>query len=116
MELTPSSHPMVSETDASLVARVELVNLRIRVLEHLTPLHGKVDSATISFVHKIFGELQSWHAEWHEIHRARYDEESVLVRLLEVDLLYAQIWTVCVALRGCQWDKVSQMIYSGGQY
>lgn len=60
----------------------------------------------MSFVHKIFAELQKWYNEWHSILRTQYDEESVLVRLLEVDLLYAQLWTVCVALRGCQWDKV----------
>lgn len=83
-----------------------LIGLTVRALEHLEPLHGKVDSNTMTFVHKIFSELQKWYTEWHGIHRTRYDEESVLVRLLEVDLLYAQLWTVCVALRGCQWDKV----------
>ena len=36
----------------------------------------------------------------------KYDDESVLVKLLEAELVYAQMWTVCVALRGCQWDKV----------
>jgi hypothetical protein len=83
----------------------------VRVLEHLTPLHGKVDSDTMAFVHKIFTELQQWYDEWREMHRARYDDESVLVRLLEVDLLYAQLWTICVALRGCQWDKVGTSKY-----
>ncbi|TXT04932.1 hypothetical protein VHUM_04015 [Vanrija humicola] len=101
------THPMVSETDASLVARVELVGLRVRILDHLTPLHGKVDSDTIMFVRTVFGQMQDWYQEWYSIHRTRYDEDSVLVRLLEADLVYAQLWTVCVALRGCQWDKLS---------
>ncbi|KAL1405192.1 hypothetical protein Q8F55_008817 [Vanrija albida] len=101
------SHPMVSETDASLVARVELVGLRVRILDHLTPLHGKADSDTINFVRTVFGQMQDWYQEWYDIHRTRYDEDSVLVRLLEADLVYAQLWTVCVALRGCQWDKLS---------
>ncbi|GFZ43370.1 hypothetical protein JCM24511_01090 [Saitozyma sp. JCM 24511] len=100
------SHPMVSETDMRLIAGVELVNLRIRVAEHLNPLHGKVDSQTISFVKRAFADLQDWYREWHGIHRQRYDEESVLVRLLEAELVYAQLWTVCVALRGCQWNKL----------
>lgn len=76
------------------------------MLDHLTPLHGKVDAETISFVRKAFSEFQDWYNEWYAIHRTRYDDESVLVRLLEVDLVYSQLWTVCVALRGCQWDKV----------
>ncbi|EKD00167.1 hypothetical protein A1Q2_05510 [Trichosporon asahii var. asahii CBS 8904] len=89
-----------------LVARVELVNLRIRVLEQLTPLHGKVNSETISTVCNIFDDLQSWYLEWKDIHTENYSHNSsVLTHLLEVELGYAQLWTVCVALRGCQWDK-----------
>lgn len=56
--------------------------------------------------------MQEWYQEWYDIHRTRYDEDSVLVRLLEADLVYAQLWTVCVALRGCQWDKVSSISQS----
>ncbi|WWC96649.1 hypothetical protein V866_003521 [Kwoniella sp. B9012] len=101
------SHPMASETDMRLVAGVELVNLRIRILEHLTPLHGKIDSATISFVKRMLSDLNSWYKEWYSIHRSRYDDEDVLVKLLETELCYAQLWTVCVALRGVQWDKLA---------
>ena len=72
----------------------------------MSPLHGKMDSQTISFVRRMFADLQSWHQEWHALHRQRLDEEHVLVKLLEAELVYAQLWTVCVALRGCQWDKV----------
>jgi hypothetical protein len=104
--LTDRNHPMGSETDMRLVAGVELVNLRVRVVDHLSPLHGKMDSQTISFVRRMFADLQAWHQEWHAIHRQRFDEEHVLVKLLEAELVYAQLWTVCVALRGCQWDKV----------
>jgi hypothetical protein len=97
---------MASETDGRLIASVELVNLRIRVVEHLNPLHGKVDSQTISFVKRIFSELQDWYHEWYTIHRQKYDEDSVIVKLLEVELVNTQLWTICVALRGCVWDKV----------
>ncbi|WWC68319.1 uncharacterized protein I206_102244 [Kwoniella pini CBS 10737] len=101
------SHAMASETDMRLVAGVELVNLRIRILEHLNPLHGKVDSSTISFVKRMLGDLKSWHTEWNSIHKTRYNDEDVLVKLLETELCYAQLWTVCVALRGVQWDKLA---------
>lgn len=114
---------MRSHTDASLVARVELVNLRsastlekaqdsltttVKALEQLSPLHGKVKSETMSTVCKIFEELQSWYAEWKDIHAGScIQNNAVLAHLLDVELGYAQLWTVCVALRGCQWDKVS---------
>jgi len=112
---------MASETDMRLVAGVEMVNLRgesavfpfdsqlilVRVFDHLSPLHGKIDSQTISFVRRMFTDLQAWYREWYAIHRQKLDEDSVLVKLLEAELVYAQLWTVCVALRGCQWDKVS---------
>jgi hypothetical protein len=97
---------MASETDPRLVASVELVNIRVRVVEHLGPLHGKVDSQTIAFVKRIFADLQDWHREWYGIHRQKYDDEAIVVKILEVELVYAQLWTVCVALRGVQWDKV----------
>jgi hypothetical protein len=83
-------------------------------VEHLAPLHGKVDSQTISFVKRMFADLQDWYREWYSIHRHRYDEESVLVKLLEAELVYAQLWTVCVALRGCQWNKASGFTIGGG--
>lgn len=31
------------------------------------------------------------------------------MKLLEAELVYAQLWTVCVALRGCAWDKVGRI-------
>lgn len=79
----------------------------VRVSEHLAPLHGRVDSQTISFVKRTWADLQQWHHEWHRLHLQRFDESHVLVMLLEVELVYAQLWTVCVALRGCQWKNVS---------
>jgi hypothetical protein len=103
---------MASETDPRLVASVELVNIRVRVVEHLGPLHGKVDAQTISFVKRIFADLQDWHHEWHGVHRQKYDEQAILVKILEVELVYAQLWTICIALRGVQWDKVSLCTHS----
>ncbi|KAK4686916.1 hypothetical protein P7C73_g3194, partial [Tremellales sp. Uapishka_1] len=100
------NHPMASETDMRLIAGVELVNLRIRVIDHLTPLHGKVDTQTISFVKRMFSDLQDWYREWYTTHRQKYDDDHVLVKLLEAELVYAQLWTICVALRGCEWDKL----------
>ncbi|WVQ71277.1 hypothetical protein IAR50_000803 [Cryptococcus sp. DSM 104548] len=103
------SHPMASGTDMKLVASVELVNLRIKILEHLTPLHGKVDASTITFVKSSFTSLRSWYDEWYTIHKQRgYDNESVLIKLMETERVYAEMWTVCVALRGCAWDKLSR--------
>ncbi|OWT40828.1 hypothetical protein C362_01041 [Cryptococcus neoformans Bt1] len=100
-------HPMASDTDMRLIAGVELVNIRITILEHLTPLHGSTDAPTISFVKSKLAELQAWHQEWYDIHKRRYDDESVVVKLLETERVYAELWTVCVALRGCSWDKLS---------
>ncbi|KAE8540247.1 hypothetical protein D1P53_004187 [Cryptococcus gattii VGV] len=100
-------HPMASDTDMRLIAGVELVNIRITILEHLTPLHGSTDAPTISFVKNKLAELQAWHREWYDIHKSRYDDESVVVKLLETERVYAELWTVCVALRGCSWDKLS---------
>ena len=76
------------------------------MFEHLGPLHGRVDSQTLSFVRRTFSDLQEWHREGHTIHRQRYDEEHVLVKLLEAELVHAQLWTVCVALRGVRWDNL----------
>lgn len=83
--------------------------LVVTILEHLTPLHGSTDAPTISFVKSKLAELQAWHQEWYCIHKRRYDDESVVVKLLETERVYAELWTVCMALRGCSWDKVSEI-------
>jgi len=90
------------------------LNPTVRVVEHLAPLHGKVDTQSISFVKRMFADLQEWYLEWYGIHRTRHDDESVLVKLLEAELVYVQMWTVCVALRGCQWDKVGEVLVFSG--
>lgn len=85
---------------------MDTADLAVRVYETLAPLHGKVDAQTVSFVRRMFTSLAEWHHEWDAIHRQHHSGDSVLVKLLEAELVYAQLWTVCVALRGCAWDKV----------
>jgi hypothetical protein len=79
----------------------------VRVWDHLHPLHGRVDSATIEFVRRISNDLITWHSEWRTMHLQRCDENSVLVKLLDAELYYAQLWTTCVALRGCNWERLT---------
>jgi hypothetical protein len=52
-------------------------------------------------------DLVDWHDQWHAIHIRRHDEDSVLVKLLRAELCYAQLWTACVALRGCAFDRLT---------
>jgi hypothetical protein len=52
-------------------------------------------------------DLQDWFKQWHVIHLGRHQEGSVLVQLLKAELCYAQLWTACVALRGCAFDKLT---------
>lgn len=79
----------------------------MRVWTHLHPLRGRIDSTTIDFVRRVSNDLLAWHAEWRTRHLQKHEEESVLVKLLDAELYYAQLWTACVALRGCNWDKLN---------
>ncbi|KAG7529494.1 hypothetical protein FFLO_05601 [Filobasidium floriforme] len=101
------THPMASETDVRLVACVELMSHKVRVWTHLHPLRGRIDTTTIDFVRRVSNDLLAWHAEWRTRHLQKHEEESVLVKLLDAELYYAQLWTACVALRGCNWDKLN---------
>ena len=56
---------------------------------------------------RVSNDLVAWHAEWRTRHLQKQAEDSVLVKLLDAELYYAQLWTACVALRGCNWEKLS---------
>lgn len=101
------SHPMASETDARLIACVELLSFKIRVYETLHPLKGRIDHSATEFVRRIMRDLVGWHTEWRAIHLRRHAEDHVLLKLLDAELYYAQLWAACVALRGCHWEKLS---------
>ncbi len=34
------------------------------------------------------------------------DEEALMRKILAGELMFAQVWLVCVALRGVSWDKM----------
>lgn len=126
------SHPMTSETDIRLIACVELMahkgrfpfkppsgfgcrlmadgrdcDLVVRVWETLHPLRGRIDTSIIDFIRRVHNDLLQWHNEWRAIHLRKHDENSIMVKLLDAELYYAQLWTACVALRGCHWEKLS---------
>jgi hypothetical protein len=58
-------------------------------------------------VRRVSNDLVAWHAEWRTRHLQKHAEDSVLVKLLDAELYYAQLWTACVALRGCNWERLS---------
>ncbi|CDZ97001.1 fungal specific transcription factor domain protein [Phaffia rhodozyma] len=100
------SHPMSSPTDVRLVAEVELVVLKTRAYDHLQTIKGQVTKPTLSYISRVSEDLNRWYTEWDDMHKQTYSEESVMRNMLLVELHYAKLWLVCVALRGASWDKM----------
>jgi hypothetical protein len=91
-----------------------------RVYNHLNPLKGRVDRATLEYIRRVYEDLDDWHKEWDgealpfrhgsrhleltfwasslsEIHRRNLAPESVLIRMLAAELYYAKVRLLCLS-------------------
>ncbi|KAG8999994.1 hypothetical protein FRB94_008806 [Tulasnella sp. JGI-2019a] len=100
------SHPMVSPTDVRLVSLVELIAQKTQIYETLSPFNGQVNNITMALVRRANVALEKWWEACDALHRPIMDEEALMRKILSVELMFAKVWLVCVALRGVAWDKM----------
>ncbi|KAG8890381.1 hypothetical protein FRB98_008956 [Tulasnella sp. 332] len=100
------SHPMVSPTDVRLVSLVELIAQKTQIYETLSPFNGQVNNSTMALVRRANIALEKWWEACDVLHRPMMDEEALMRKILSVELMFAKVWLVCVALRGVAWDKM----------
>ena len=73
-------------------------------------------TTTIASCRRHLGDVKRWYQEWLVIHHEHLGQDHILLELLSLDLAYAELWTICVALTGSDWSNVrSEEIWSDRQ-
>lgn len=122
-------HPLAIEDDMRLVSTVELMAIRERVHNNLSPLFDKpVDETTINVLREADVEFRNWYGTWDSAFSTkyedagtfhlvksfamlkRYDREAFYRQSLQIQHLHAELFHNATALRGIHGpDDVQRM-------
>jgi hypothetical protein len=68
-------HPLAIEDDMRLVSMVELMAIRERITNHLSPLsHGPVDERTFEILRSAYAEFKHWYQTWDQAFSQKYED------------------------------------------
>jgi hypothetical protein len=68
-------HPLAIEDDMRLVSMVELMAIRERITNHLSPLsHGPVDERTFEILRSAYAEFEHWYQTWDQAFSQKYED------------------------------------------
>ena len=73
-------HPLAIEDDMRLVSMVELMAIRERITNHLSPLsHGPVDERTFETLRSAYAEFKHWYQIWDQAFSQKYEDAGTSV-------------------------------------
>jgi hypothetical protein len=111
-------HPLAIEDDMRLVSMVELVAIRERITNHLSPFaHGPVDERTFEVLRSAYAEFKHWYQTWDQAFSQKYEDAGRPVngehhtsnsssclafyrQSLQIQQLHAELYHSATALRG----------------
>ena len=68
-------HPLAIEDDMRLVSMVELMAIRERITNHLSPFsHGPVDERTFEILRSAYAEFKHWYQTWDQAFSQKYED------------------------------------------
>lgn len=67
-------HPLAVEDDMRLVSTVELMAVRERVTNKLSPLERPIDDVTFQVLHEADQEFQVWYRNWDAPFSQKYED------------------------------------------
>jgi hypothetical protein len=68
-------HPLAVEDDMRLVSMVELMAIRERITNHLSPFaYGPVDERTFEILRSASAEFKHWYQTWDESFSQKYED------------------------------------------
>lgn len=68
-------HPLAIEDDMRLVSMVELMAIRERLQNNLSPLFdGAVDDSTIGLLREADAEFRNWYSTWDQAFSQKYED------------------------------------------
>ncbi|KAH8998824.1 hypothetical protein EDB86DRAFT_2910294 [Lactarius hatsudake] len=94
-------HPLAIEDDMRLVSMVELMSIRERITNHLSPFaHGPVDERTFDILRSAYAEFKHWYETWDQAFSQKYEDAAFYRQSLQIQQLHAELYHSATALRG----------------
>jgi hypothetical protein len=111
-------HPLAIDDDMRLVSMVELMAIRERITNHLSPFsHGAVDERTFEIVRNAYAEFKHWYQTWDQAFSQKYEDAGMDLtdkchapnlpfrsafyrQSLQIQQLHAELYHSATALRG----------------
>ncbi|KAH9857979.1 hypothetical protein C2E23DRAFT_880659 [Lenzites betulinus] len=94
-------HPLAIEDDMRLVSTVELMAIRERVHNNLSPLFDRaVDEVTFNILREADMEFRNWYGTWDQAFSQKYEDAAFYRQSLQIQHLHAELFHNATALRG----------------
>lgn len=93
-------HPLAIEDDMRLVSTVELMAIRERVHNKLSPFDRPVDEVTFAVIDQADTDFRNWYNTWDEAFSQKYEDAAFYRQSLQIQQLHAQLFHNATALRG----------------
>jgi len=84
-----------------LVSMVELMAIRERITNHLSPLsHVPVDERTVDILRSAYAEFKHWYQTWDQAFSQKYEDAAFYRQSLQIQQIHAELYHSATALRG----------------
>ncbi|KAF8140417.1 hypothetical protein EV363DRAFT_1393324 [Boletus edulis] len=93
-------HPLAVEDDMRLVSTVELMAIRERVNNQLSPFDRPVDEVTFNVLQRADSDFQNWYKTWDQAFSQKYEDAAFYRQSLQIQKLHAELFHNATALRG----------------
>jgi hypothetical protein len=94
-------HPLAIDDDTRLVSMVELMAIRERITNHLSPFsHVPVDERTFEIVRGAYADFKHWYQTWDQAFSQKYEDAAFYRQSLQIQQLHAELYHSASALRG----------------
>ncbi|KAF8481051.1 hypothetical protein DFH94DRAFT_667683 [Russula ochroleuca] len=102
-------HPLAIDDDTRLVSMVELMAIRERITNHLSPFsHVPVDERTFEIVRGAYADFKHWYQTWDQAFSQKYEDAGMYFtseypfyrQSLQIQQLHAELYHSASALRG----------------
>ncbi|KAH7910701.1 hypothetical protein BJ138DRAFT_1008198 [Hygrophoropsis aurantiaca] len=103
-------HPLAIEDDMRLVSTVELMAIRERVHNQLSPFERPVDENTFGVIQQADSEFQNWYKTWDHAFSQKYEDAAFYRQSLQIQHLHAELFHNATALRGINGPEDAQQL------
>ncbi|KAF5384822.1 hypothetical protein D9615_001376 [Tricholomella constricta] len=93
-------HPLAIEDDMRLVSTVELMAIRERVNNDMSPIEGPVREEHFTRLREADAEFSNWYKVWDHAFSQKYEDAAFYRQSLQIQHLHAELFHNATALRG----------------